>query len=105
MLFFAPLIAGASGGTIRTLLPRTQDVEISTVGSAALGAVAGGVGGLLYLTAQLTSSVDATLSDLTARQYQTWVLFSVVIGFVSGLALDAVYQRLINAGAAEARDL
>jgi hypothetical protein len=105
LLFVAPLIAGASGGTIRTLLPRTQDVEISTVGSAALGAVAGGIGGLLYLTAQLTSSVDATLSDLTVRQYQTWVLFSVVIGFMSGLTLDAIYQRLINAGAAEARDL
>ncbi|MGH9278333.1 MAG: hypothetical protein ACRD12_09530 [Acidimicrobiales bacterium] len=105
LLFVAPLVAGASGGTIRTLLPRTTDVEISTLGSAALGAVAGGITGLLYLTAQLTSSSETTLGDLTARQYQTFVLFSVAFGFVAGLALDSVYQKLISAGAADARDI
>ena len=105
LLFVAPVIAGASGGTIRTLLPRTHEVEISTVGSAALGAVAGGVSGLLYLTAQLTSSSGTTLGELTDREYQVFVLFSVVIGFVAGLALDAVYQRLISAGAATVRDV
>jgi hypothetical protein len=105
LLFIAPVIAGASGGTVRTLLPRTHEIEISTLGSAALGAVAGGVTGLAYLTAQLTSSADTTLGSLTDRQYQTFVLFSVVIGFVAGLALDSVYQRLIAAGAAQARDL
>lgn len=105
LLFAAPLIAGASGGTIRTLLPRTNDVEVSTLGSAALGAVAGGITGLLYLSAQLTSSVEHTLGALTARQYQTFVLFSASLGFVAGLTLDSVYQKLISAGAADARDL
>ncbi len=51
LLFVAPLVAGASGGTVRTLLPQTTDAEISTLGSAALGAVAGGISGLLYLSA------------------------------------------------------
>ncbi len=103
LLFVGPLAAGASGGTIRTLLPRTSDVEISTLGSAAMGAVAGGITGLLYLTAQLTSSSDTALGALTAREYQTFVLFSVALGFVAGLALDSVYQKLINAGAADVR--
>jgi hypothetical protein len=61
LLFVAPLIPGASGGTIRGLLPRTQEIEISTLGSAALGAVAGGVSGLAYLTAQLSRSATTTL--------------------------------------------
>lgn len=104
LLFAGPLIAGASGGTIRSLLPRTHELEIPTLGSAALGAVAGGVSGLIYLTAQITSSTDTALGDLDNRQFQTFVLFSVVIGFVSGLGLDSVYQRLVSAGAAEARD-
>lgn len=105
LLFAAPIVAGAAGGTVRTLLPRTQTVEISTLGSAALGAVAGGISGLLYLMSQVTSSPDTSLGDLTTRQYQTWVLFAVVIGFVAGIALDAVFQRLITAGAAQARDI
>jgi len=105
LLFGAPIVAGASGGTIRSLLPRTQPDEISTLGSAALGAVAGGIAGLVYIVSQVTSAADTSLGDLTERQYQTWVLFAVVIGFVSGLALDAVFQRLVNAGAAQARDL
>jgi hypothetical protein len=104
LLFVGPLIAGASGGTIRSLLPRIHDLEIGTLGSAALGAVAGGVTGLLYLTAQITSSIDTALGDLNSRQYQTFVLFSVVMGFVAGLALDHVYQRLITAGVARARN-
>lgn len=105
LLFIAPVIAGASGGTIRTLLPRTNQVEVSTLGSAALGAVAGGISGLLYLTAQLSSSSATTLGALTEREYQVFVLFSVVTGFLAGLALDSVYQRLVTAGAAEARDV
>jgi hypothetical protein len=104
LLFSAPIIAGASGGTIRSLLPRTQDNEISTVGSAALGAVAGGIAGLGYIVSQVTSVPDTTLTDLTDRQYHTWVLFAVVIGFASGIALDAVFQRLVNAGEAKPRD-
>jgi hypothetical protein len=42
---------------------------------------------------------------MTDRQYQTFVLFSVVIGLVAGVALDAVFQRLVSAGAARPRDL
>jgi hypothetical protein len=104
LLFGAPLVAGASGGTVRSLLPRTQEEEISTYGSAALGAVAGGVAGLVYIVSQITSVPDTTLAELTDRQYHTWVLFAVVIGFVSGLTLDAVFQRLVKAGEAEPRE-
>lgn len=104
LLFIGPIVAGASGGTVRTLLPRTNEVEITTLGSAALGAVAGGITGLLYLTAQLTSSSETSLGALSAREYHTFVLFSVALGFVAGLALDSVYQKLVNAGAAEVRD-
>ena len=101
LLFVVPIVSGASGGTIRTLLPRSQELEISTIGSSALGAVAGGVSGMLYVISQLISSTETSLGSLTTRQYQTWVLFALVIGFVAGLALDSVYQRLVNAGAAQ----
>lgn len=105
LLFVAPLVAGASGGTIRALLPRTSEIEVTTLGSAFMGAVAGGITGLLYLTAQLTSASETTLGALSARQYQTFVLFAVALGFVAGLALDSVYQKLINAGAADVREV
>lgn len=105
LLFFAPVVAGASGGTIRSLLPKTDSTEISTLQSALLGAVAGGIAGLVYIVSQLTSTPDTDLGRLTERQYQTWVLFGVVIGFASGLALDAVFQRLVAAGAAHPREI
>lgn len=38
------------------------------------------------------------LGDLTALQFQTYDLFSVAIGFLAGLALDATYQRLARSG-------
>lgn len=100
LLFGVPIIAGAVGGTVRTVLPRRGELEVNAWGSAALGAVAGGVSGVLYLVSQLSSLGDTGLANLSRGQYQTFVLFSVGIGILAGLALEATYDRLARQGAA-----
>lgn len=102
LLFVAPLLAGASGGTIRTLLPKTSSEQVGTQRAAYLGAVAGGITGLFYLISQLSSSAITNLTALTPREYHTFAVFSVALGFTAGLALDTVFQRLIDAGVASA---
>lgn len=96
LLFVSPLLAGVAGSTIRLVfdlrqgaLPLTRQSAITT---AALGLVAGGVAGLLFVTAQMTVS-----TDLNAIQLWRLVPFGVVVGFIAGLTLDAVFRKLISA--------
>lgn len=114
LLFFSPVLGGVSGATIRTVfdlrqgsLPLTTPSTITTV---ALGLIAGGVAGLLFISAQLAAipavpdvvgSTDATALvqaslQLQASQAGRLVPFSVSIGFIAGLTLDAVFRRLLS---------
>lgn len=49
-------------------------------------------------------SASTSLTSLTAREHHTFAPFSVAIGFSAGIALDNVFQRLVDAGAASADD-
>ncbi|MEB3210510.1 MAG: hypothetical protein VKL39_04120 [Leptolyngbyaceae bacterium] len=114
LLFFSPVLGGVSGATIRTVfdlrqgsLPLTTPSTITTI---ALGLIAGGVAGLLFISAQLTaipavpdvtdavnSTALATASlQLQASQAGRLVPFAVSIGFIAGLTLDAVFRRLLS---------
>lgn len=101
LLFLSPLLAGVAGSTIRLVfdlrqgsLPLSPQSAITT---AALGLVAGGVAGLLFITAQVTSVGDA----VTAKQASRLVPFGVAIGFIAGLTLDAVFRKLIASDVVE----
>jgi hypothetical protein len=101
LLFLSPLLAGVAGSTIRLVfdlrqgsLPLSRQSAITT---AALGLIAGGVAGLLFITAQVTTVAET----VTAKQAGKLVPFGIVIGFVAGLTLDAVFRKLIASDVVE----
>jgi hypothetical protein len=101
LLFMSPLLAGVAGSTIRLVfdlrrgsVPLTKQSSVTT---AAMGLIAGGVAGLLFVTAQLTTQQPTTPGQLfSLEQAKRLVPFGVVIGFVAGLTLDAVFRKLIS---------
>jgi hypothetical protein len=100
MLFFAPLLAGGAGAAIRPMIDRfrgTQEFAPAVLATVVLGLVAGGIAGVLFVTAQLTA--DPQLTDNAAKilQYaQRSIPFAVGVGFVAGLTSDAVFGKLLG---------
>jgi hypothetical protein len=101
LLFVSPLLAGVAGSTIRLVfdlrqgsVPLSRESALTT---AALGVVAGGVAGLLFITAQVTT----VGTSVTSEQASRLVPFGVVIGFIAGLTLDAVFRKLIASDVVE----
>ena len=100
LLFFCPLLAGAAGSTVRLVFDTTQRGEAlspqSGTTTTALGLIAGGVAGLLFITAQLTTFTAANGHIVDPEQARKLILFGVLIGFVAGLTMDAVFRKLIS---------
>lgn len=100
LLFVSPLLAGVSGSTVRLVFDRRQGVDPlssqSAVTTAALGLIAGGVAGLLFIIAQVTTATAPAGQIVAADQVRKLVPFTVLIGFVAGLTLDAVFRKLIS---------
>lgn len=95
-LFVCPALAGISGATIRLVfdlrqgsLPLSPQSAITT---GALGLIAGGVAGLLFITAQMAT---ATEPGVLPKQAARLVPFCFLIGFIAGMTLDAVFRKLI----------
>jgi hypothetical protein len=95
-LFVCPVLAGISGATIRLVfdlrqgsLPLSPQSAITT---GALGLIAGGVAGLLFITAQMAT---ATEPGALPKQAARLVPFCFLIGFTAGMTLDAVFRKLI----------
>jgi hypothetical protein len=101
LLFLCPVLSGVSGATIRMIFDWRQGATLYATGSAwvtaALGLIAGGVSGLLFISAQLSAipqTKDAVVAQLQAAQASRLVPFALAIGFVAGLTLDAVFRKL-----------
>jgi hypothetical protein len=106
LLFLSPLLAGVAGSTIRLVFDLRQGTEPlssqSAVTTAALGLIAGGVAGLLFITAQVTTATPAANGQIVStEQARRLVPFDVLIGFVAGLTLDAVFRKLIASDVVE----
>ncbi len=103
LLFFSPSLAGVSGSTIRLVFDLHQGAmpltSRSTITTAALGLIAGGVAGLLFITAQISIVSQAEL----VRQASRLVPFGVAVGFIAGLTLDAVFRKLISSDVVDLR--
>jgi hypothetical protein len=104
LLFMSPLLAGVAGSTIRLVFDLRQgSVPLSpqsAITTAALGLIAGGVAGLLFITAQVTTapppaSTAGILQIVSSEQARKLVPFGVLVGFIAGLTLDAVFRKLI----------
>ena len=83
LLFLAPLIAGASGATVRMLLP---DASVPSVRTTALGMAAGAIAGVLYVLSHV-------IADPKPQSFAI-LAFTVAFGFIAGLTFDAVFQKL-----------
>lgn len=100
LLFLSPLLAGMAGSTIRLVFDLRQGsvplTKQSSVTTAALGLIAGGVAGLLFITAQVTTATTGEVGEIVSTdQARKLVPFGVLIGFIAGLTLDAVFRKLI----------
>jgi len=95
-LFVCPALAGISGATIRLVFDLRQgSVPLSpqsAITTGALGLIAGGIAGLLFITAQMAT---ATEPGALPKQAARLVPFCFLIGFTGGMTLDAVFRKLI----------
>jgi fluoride ion exporter CrcB/FEX len=99
MLFLAPLLAGGSGAIIRPIIDRlrgTQGVTQALLATLVLGLVAGGLAGVLFVTAQFTGEPDLATASKIAQYAQRSVPYAVGIGFVAGLTSDVVFSKLLG---------
>jgi hypothetical protein len=61
-----------------------------------LGLVAGGIAGVLFVTAQLTADPQLIAGTNAVSYSQRTIPFAVGIGFIAGLTSDAVFGKLLG---------
>jgi hypothetical protein len=100
MLFFAPLLAGGAGAAIRPMVDRLRGaggITSTVLATVVLGLVAGGIAGVLFVTAQLTADPQLTADAQNIVPYaRRSIPFAVGVGFVAGLTSDAVFGKLLG---------
>ena len=82
LLFVAPMLSGASGATVRSLLPDGGNTNLR---SAVKGTAAGVISALLYLVAQLITNPAPSFLVL---------VFTLIFGFIAGFTFDRVFKKL-----------
>lgn len=83
ILFLAPMVAGASGATVRMLLP---DASTPTARTMALGVTAGAIAGVLYVVSHLVANPNPHSFAI--------LVIAVTFGFIAGLTFDNVFKKL-----------
>lgn len=99
MLFIAPLLGGGSGAVIRPMVDRLRragTVPSAVLATLVLGLVAGGISGVLFVTAQLAGAPSLATTTELAAYAQRSIPFAVGVGFIAGLTSDAVFGKLLG---------
>jgi hypothetical protein len=99
MLFLAPLLAGGAGAAIRPVVNHIRGVagvSSAVFATVALGLIAGGVAGVLFVTAQLTANPQLTDAAQVIAYAQRSIPYAVGVGFVAGFTSDAVFSKLLG---------
>jgi len=100
LLLLSPLLAGVSGATARTAFEavgRPLSERPPSVGrTCGLGAIAGGIAGALFIVAQLVAMSPEIGQSIWSKQAGRLVPFAVLVGFIAGLTLDAVFRKLVG---------
>jgi hypothetical protein len=100
--FGVPVLAGGAGALVRTLRtpkggapPKAKHFLLQT---SALGMTAGLIAALLFAVAQLTTNPEikklGTALAEPAAGIRWLVVFELIIGFIAGLTMDAVFTKL-----------
>lgn len=101
MLFLAPVLSGGAGASIRPIIDRvrgTSGVAPVLLATIVLGLVAGGIAGVLFITAQLTADPQLAAADpekIMAYARRS-IPFAVAVGFIAGLTSDVVFNKLLG---------
>jgi drug/metabolite transporter (DMT)-like permease len=94
MLITSTLLGGGAGAAIRMVFERRYGtgprVPPSIAVTLALGLMAGGLAGLLYLVAQTSST------NLAAPDAMRFVSIMAVISVVGGLTVETVFRKLLG---------
>jgi len=99
MLFLAPLLAGGAGAAIRPMVDRLRGAQgnpQAVLATVVLGLLAGGIAGILFVTAQLTANPMLAASPELSAYAQRSIPFAVGVGFVAGLTSDVVFGKLLG---------
>jgi hypothetical protein len=99
MLFLAPLLAGGGGAAIRPAIDRlrgSNGLAIAAVSTVVIGLVAGGVAGILFVTAQLTGNPHLIDAESISAYCRHAIPYAVGVGFIAGLTSDAVFSKLLG---------
>jgi hypothetical protein len=99
MLFATPVLAGGAGAAIRPLVDRlrgAQGVALAVLATMAVGLVAGGMAGVLFITAQLTADPKLVADNDFVAYAQRSIPFALGVGFVAGLTSEAVFGKLLG---------
>lgn len=99
MLFIVPVIAGGAGAAIRPMVDRQRGSSGATpavLATVVLGLVAGGIAGVLFVTAQLTADPNLTAGVELIPYARRSIPFALGVGFISGLSSDAVFGKLLG---------
>ncbi len=73
----------------------TQGVAPAVLATLVLGLVAGGIAGVLFVTAQLTGDPNLGAGNLETYARRS-IPFAVGVGFIAGLTSDAVFGKLLG---------
>jgi hypothetical protein len=100
ILLLSPLLAGISGAAARTAFESVGGAVSPgwpNVGrTCGLGAIAGVIAGALFIVAQLVAMSPEISQPIWSKQAGRLVPFAVLIGFIAGLTLDAVFRKLVG---------
>jgi len=99
MMFIVPLLAGGAGTVIRQMVNRQRGTAIpapAILATIVLGLVAGGIAGVLFVTAQLTADPKLTEAADMAAYAKRSIPFALAVGFIAGLTSDAVFGKLLG---------
>lgn len=106
LVLLTPMIAGASGSTIRVVLDWAGGVDRTFALSAynhyillrfaALGVVAGGLAGVSFVLAQLFATEQTTA--VLAVALKRLIPFLMIIGFAAGLGAEVVLTNIRKTG-------
>lgn len=100
MLFITPQLAGGAGAANKPMVDRMRGASSAApviLATIVPGLVAGGIAGVLFVTARLT--VDPQLAADAAKiipYAQRSIPFAVGVGFVAGLTSAAVFGKLLG---------
>lgn len=99
MLFLAPLLAGGAGAMIRPVADFARGNAVQPVpipATLAIGLIAGGISGVLFVTAQLTGNPDLAKIGNIAEYAKHSIPFALAVGFIAGLTSDRVFSKLVG---------